>query len=212
MDLQHHFKIVCDLETSGSCPIRNGVISACILIVNEKDEVVGEFIRDVRPPDFNKKLWSLDAQKVHGITFEQAAKFMPNDHFCFELLNFLKPFFSGSSLSFICHASPRGFRKGAFEMVNWFDHTFLEWCFRKAKFNNGSSMIWTMYKVIKHDNLISTIKMGRDAGYKGNRLDQWAERIGFNLKHHEATSDTYCCLEVYKYLKAKHEQENYIGN
>lgn len=209
------FKIVCDVETSGSCPIRNGVISACFLIIDENNNVIDEFVRNVCPPDLSKKWWSNEAQGIHGITFEQVQSYMPNDQFCYELLIFLGKYKGESALDFICHASPSGWFDGVTKewiIINWFDYNFILWCFLKAKFSNGREMVWSMYKVISPNRLISTVKMAREAGSKKNKLNIWAERLNFDLKHHDPTSDTYCCLAVYKYLRASNEQENDFGN
>lgn len=213
-DFQPLFRIVCDLETSGGDPIRNGIIAACFLVIDESDNVIDKFIRYVRPADHTRKLWSLEAQGVHGISFEQVSGFMPNDQFCYELLCFLAPYRGLFPREFICHANPKGWydhQKHDWKIWPWFDYNFLEWSFRKAFFGNGSEMVWSMYKVIHPDYLISTVKMGKDAGYTKNSLNVWAERLGFKLNHHEMESDSYCCLETYKFLKAKHGQENYFG-
>lgn len=137
------------------------------------------------------------------MTFEQVENFMPNDQFCNELLWFLKPYKSDTPLEFICHASPNGWWDGfkkEWKIHPWFDYFFLEWCFRKAYFSPGREMVWTMFKVIHPQHLVSTVKMGRDAGYKKNRLNEWAERLNLKLDHHNAESDTLACLEVYKHL------------
>jgi len=208
------FKVICDVETSGSCPIRNGVISACFLIIDENCNVVDEFHRNVCPPDLTRKHWSLEAQGIHGITFEQVQNYMPNDQFCYELLLFLGKYRSDTAIDFICHANPSGWfdKREGWKIIKWFDYNFIEWCFRKAKFANGCEMVWSMYKVLDSKYLISTVKMGKEAGHKKNNLKVWSERVGFDLKHHDPTSDTYCCLEVYKHLRASNEQENDIGN
>jgi len=206
------FKIVCDVETSGSCPIRNGVISACILVIDEHCNVVDEFIRNVCPPDLTKKWWSLEAQGIHGISYETVQTYMPNDQFCYELLIFLSKYRGESAFDFICHANPSGWfsKTEGWIIIKWFDYNFLEWCFRKAKFKDGTEMVWTMNKVISSSYLISTVKMGKEAGHKKNNLKVWSERIGFDLKHHDPTSDTYCCLEIYKHLRATNEDS--FGN
>lgn len=225
--------VVCDLETSGKCPVSNGVISITLLVINKQLQIIDKAKWRVCPPDLSPNTWSLKAQEKHGFTIAEVMQFMPNDQFCYELLCFLGKYKEHFPLNFICHASPNGMpnqdpitRKvlGGWEIIPWFDYFFLENCYRKAKFENGSEMVWTFNKVfnisgyaievatsednghyeIIHKNnrtpLISTVQMGRKAGYKKNRLDLWAERIGFNLKHHDDESDTYCALEVYKYL------------
>jgi len=206
------FKIVCDVETSGSCPIRNGVISACFLIIDEHGNVIDEFIRNVCPPDLTRKTWSLEAQGVHGIPFEVVQTYMPNDQFCYELLCFLGKYKAETALDFICHASPGGWFdkvKGDWIIVKWFDYNFIEWSFRKAKFQNGREMVWTMFRVMDSRYLISTVQMGRDTGHKKNKLNLWAERLNFPLAHHDPTSDTYCCLAVYNYLRATKDENDF---
>ena len=230
------------METSGNCPINNGVIAACILVIDENDNVVDEFVRYVCPPDLTRRNWSEEARiEAHKIEFETVKTFMPNDQFCYELLCFLAKYKSFFPLQFICHSSPTGFYKrdkitgktlGSYTMIPWFDYNFLEWCFRKATFKNGTSMVYSFFKILKYNevcieieegkkdkndtvfellnrdsSLISTIHMARFLKYKGNRANEWATRLGFDLKHHDAKSDTYLCLEVYKYLKQIYYQE-----
>ena len=89
---------------------------------------------------------------------------------------------------------------GSYEIWPLFDFHFLEWAMRKSIFQNGQEMSWAFWKVFNSNEVVSTVKMARDAGFKGNRLSQWAERIGFNLNHHNSFSDTQCALEVFKYL------------
>lgn len=207
------FKVIGDVETSGGCPIRNGVISACLLVIDENCNVIDEFVRRVCPPDLTRKWWDLEAQGIHGMTFEQVQSFMPNDQFCYELLCFLGKYRGESAFDFICHANPSGWfdhKTKDWKIIRWFDYFFLEWCFRKAKFNNGQEMVWSMYKVLSSSYLISTVKMGKDAGYQKNNLKVWSERLNFPLKHHDPTSDTYCALEIYKHLRARNEND--FGN
>lgn len=217
MNLANEFKIVIDVETSGNCPIKNGVIAACVLIIDKNDNVIDQFVRFVCPPDLTRATWSEEAQGIHGITFEQVQTFISNDQFCYELLMFLKPYKREDNfpIPFICHANPHGWYdklKHEWIIIKWFDYNFLEWAFRKAKFQDGTEMVWSMFKVCSSKNLISTVKMGRDAKYKKNGLKVWAERLGIDLKHHDATSDTYACLATYIFLKANHGQQNNLGN
>jgi len=202
------FKVVIDVETSGGCPIRNGVISACVLIVDEHCNVIDEFVRNVCPPDLTAKWWDLEAQGIHGITFEQVQGFISNEQFCYELLCFLGKYKSDLPFDLICHANPSGWwdrEKNDWKIIKWFDYFFLEWCFRKAKFLNGDEMVWTMFKVLSPTQLISTVQMGKEAGHRSNNLKVWSERLGFNLQHHDPTSDAYCCLAIYRHLKGNNE-------
>jgi hypothetical protein len=233
-----HFKVVCDLETSGNCPINNGVISACFFVLNESDEIVNKKTWYVRPPNLSPKFWSEEARiKAHKIPYETVLGFMQNDQFCYELLCFLGQYQEHFPLAFICHASNTGMPNldpitkkslGGYAMVPWFDWNFLEWCFRKAFFQNGEPMVNTFWKIFKHNEiciemeegkedktklkllnggtaLISTIVMARELGFKPNKLSDWSQRLGFQLNHHEVESDTNGAYITYKYLKAKYE-------
>lgn len=239
--LKRLFKVVTDVETSGNCPINNGVISACFLVLDKNDEVIDKKTWYVRPPELSPRTWSKEAEAVHKIPYEKVLTFMPNDQFCYELLCFLGKYQINFPMYFICHASNTGILNkdpvtkqvlGGYAMVPWFDWNFLEWAFRKAFFEDGRSMVHSFWKVfqhnevcieicegkedktkvemINHGGLISTIVMGRKLGYKGNRLPDWAIRLGFGLNHHDAESDTYGAYYVYKYLKAKYE--TYLRN
>lgn len=218
LEIKPRFKIVVDVEASGSCPIRNGVISACFLAIDENKNVVSEFRRFVCPPDLTPFTWSHGAESVHHQPFNLVKTYMSNDQFCYEFLCWVKDFLNddGFPLDLIFHASKTGQKEFEFNDENnnfWriypnFDYNFLEWCFRKASYENGSSMVWTFYKVFSSRQLISTVQMGKEAGHKGNSLKKWAQRLGFMLNHHDDRSDTYCCLEVYKYLDRNNDNDS----
>jgi DNA polymerase III epsilon subunit-like protein len=209
--IDHEYYFVCDLETSGSDPIRNGIISFTLLVCNRELNIIDKFSRKVCPPDLSPMNWSLEAEKVHGYSIGEVKNHMPNDQFCYELLLFLGKYKHPSNWPrpFICHASPNGMLRfhpvtrkpmGGYEIQPWFDYAFLSWAFRKAKFHDGIEMIWSLNKVINQNNLISTVQMGRNAGHKKNNLKAWAERLNFNLNHHDDESDALCALEIYKHL------------
>lgn len=208
-----------DVETSGSCPIRNGIISMTCVVADSGLNIIETFQRKVRPPDLNEKTWSMEAQAVHGISYNEVLNFMPNEQFCYEFLCFMVKYKRKDNfpLQFICHANDRGMLKlhpytkkalGGWEIYPWFDYFFMEWAFRK------SDAIYSFWKVFNTTNIVSTVKMGRDNKYKKNGLKLWAERLGFKLDHHNDLSDTLCCLEVYKYLTVGflHEQKNRNGS
>lgn len=211
-DSSRRFSFFCDLETSGSCPIKNGVISASILVTDSKLNVIDVFSSKVRPPNLNPDTWSLEAEGIHGQSIGDVKNYISNDQFCYNLLCFLSKYKRPDDFPqpFIFHASRRGWKMPyGWKIWPYFDYHFLEWCFRKAKFENGQEMVWSFYKLFSPNKLFSTVEMGRAAGYKKNNLKSWAERIGFELKHHDDLSDVYCCLEVFKYLGGFEGENNF---
>lgn len=225
MDLKRHsnYYSIHDLETSGSDPDKNGVISCASLVTDNGLNIIDSFERLVRPPMLSKYTWSVEAEQVHRIPFEKVYyEGISNDQFCYELLCFLGKYKPAQGyLPFVCHASKNGMRKlsplvlddktgkpmkrkdlGSYDIWPKFDFFFLERCMRKAKFQDDTEMVWAFWKLFHPDeSFLSTVMMGREAGYKTNRLPDWAERLNFVLDHHNAMSDTLCCLEVFKKLR-----------
>lgn len=176
------YRIYCDVETTGFDPIRNDVVSIALVVTDEALTIKGEFYETVKP-DFNK-FYSDEAEKIHGFSKSQLKKFQEPRKLCINILNFLKPFKDENNFPrlFVSHS------------LRQFDYLFMEWLFRKQNLH------FSMWKVLSQDKQRSTIKIAREQGYKTNKLNIWAERLGFDLKHHDAVSDTRCCLEVDKYL------------
>lgn len=206
-----------DLETSGNDPDRNGVISCAVVVTDFNFNVIDTFCRLVKPPMLSRLTWSTDAEAVHKIPFNKVwYEGTPNDQFCFELLSWLNPYRPiYGHMPFVCHASKSGKVKlnamkkpmGTYEIWPRFDWHFLERCFRKAEYQDRTQMVYTFWKVFNMDeSFISTVQMGREAGYKKNSLSVWAERIRFPLNHHDAMSDVLCCLEVFKYITERNRQ------
>lgn len=176
------FLIFNDVETTGFCPVRNDVVSAAFIVTDKKLDIKDKFYIEVRP-EFNK-FYSERAEEIHGFNKEKLKTFMPRKEACIKILTFLKPFKDPKS-------NPRPF---IFHANRNFDYKFIDQMFRKE------SLQYSLWKVIEGGNLISTLKMARAANYKSNKLSEWASRLGVDLIHHNAMSDTNTCLEIYKHL------------
>ena len=173
-----------DVETTGFDPIRNDLISLCVIVTDKELKPVATF-SDTCRPQMNKFI-SDDACKIHGFSREMMAKFQPRKQFLKKLLWFLNDFRTPDQLETL-----------VFHALRNFDWNFLEWCFKKEELQ------YSLYKMFDGNKLISTITMARGAGYSHNGLKIWADRLCFDLKHHDADSDTECCLGVYKYLQGE---------
>lgn len=169
-----------DLETTGFDPIRNDVTSIGCIVTDEKVNVLDKFYIEVRP-DINK-FTSLDALVVSGFTIDQLKNFPSRKEALITLLNFLSNHESSWPHVSVSHS------------INNFDFKFLDWCFRKENIN------YSLYKTIRHDFQLSTIKIARSLGYKNNKLNIWANNLNIDFKHHNALSDAHMCMEIYKWL------------
>lgn len=180
------FSIVVDVETTGFDKIGCDVIHLAAVLIDKNLEIKAKFSEKIAPQ--SKKYWSMDAEKIHGFTFEQASLFRNPRDVCRDFLWWILPFKHSENrpLKFIYHAN------------GYFDYQFTEWLFRKQE------MQYSFWKCFNSRECVSTIKMAKEAGYKENSLDMWAQRVGFKLNHHNAESDSLCCYEVYKFLKEKH--------
>jgi len=178
---ENHF-FFCDVETTGFDPIRNDVVSLSMIVTDPDFNPVGEFYETCRP-DFNK-FYSSGAEKAHGFTRAQSEKFQDPRKMLIRLLKFLAPF-----------RTPGKYHPYIYHALKYFDFRFTDWAFRKQ------NMQWSFYKMFDERFTESTILMARNAGYSPNKLSDWAERVEFDLQHHNALSDTRCCVEVYKFLR-----------
>lgn len=183
--LNEKYLFFCDLETSGLDPIRNDVVSLCIMVTDSEFNIMGTFYETCKP-EFNK-FYSEKAEEIHGFSRAELSGFQSRKKMLISLLHFLNEFRSpGQYHPFIYHA------------LKGFDWKFVVNAFEKE------NMRWSFYKMFNWNFTESTVEMARNAGYIGNKLNEWADRMGFELDHHDARSDTECCLEVYKYLRRKH--------
>lgn len=203
----HHskFTFVTDLETSGSCPINNGIISFVMIVIDENYNIVDEFQYRVRPPFLSVSNWSKGAEEKHKITYEEVLTYPSNRQFCYDFLCWIKKYKNKYNfpLPFVCHANrKRAYIPDRKEFIEpWFDYTFLQWAMIKENYE------YSFYKVFNHQNLISTLEMAREKGFKGNSLDKWAKKLNLPLKHHDAYEDTFVTVNLYEYLK-KYETGN----
>ena len=190
---KHYF--ICDLETTGFDPIRNDVIEICIIVTDSNRVPINEFYSKVKPPIINNITWSESAEKVHGISVESLEHEPSRRDVCIKLLNFLKPYKDPDNFPqpFVFHAN------------GFFDFNFLEWMYRKETLEYS---FWKMFSVNK---AVSTIKLARaETAHNSHGLAVWAERLGFDLKHHSAQSDTLCCLKIYDYLMKDYTDEKKV--
>lgn len=191
--MRHHFNsehlFFMDVETTGFDPIRNDLITCCVIVTNQDLEPVGSFYQKARP-DLKSKYYNEGAEAIHGFSRSQQRQFQSRKDFCMNLLWFLNDYrVDYQRETMIFHA------------LRKFDWWFLEWAFRKEDLH------FSLWKMFLPEETISTIEMARAAGYTDNKLNTWAERLKFNLNHHDAKSDTECCIEVYGYLR---EQARFI--
>lgn len=182
MSKESEFYIFSDCETTGFDPVRNDMISVSLIVTDSNHNIIDKYYDEIKP-DFNK-FYSEEAEKIHGFTKRDMKNFKPRKEACIDMLKFLKPFKDKNN-------TPRPF---VFHALRNFDYQFLNWAFRKEELQ------YSLWKIIEGGNIFSTIEMARKAGYKDNKLNTWAKRLGVDFSHHLAEDDAKMCLNLYKHL------------
>lgn len=172
-----------DIESTGFDPIRNDVTSLGAIVTDSSLNELNAFYTTVKP-DMNKFV-SDEALSVSGFTRANLMIHTPQRDACIAFMKFLKPYVELFPQIMVTHS------------LNNFDWRFVDWLFRKQELN------YSLYKILRYDYQESTIKMGRDAGYQTNKLNEWADRLNMTFNHHNALDDARMCLEIYRHLKGK---------
>jgi len=182
---QSLFNIYIDIESSGFNPIRNDVTSIGVIVTDDLFNIQSQFYSTVKP-DINK-FTSDEALAISGFTRQALLLHKPRREACIDIMKFLKPYLSTEPQMMISHT------------VNCFDWRFLDWLFRKEDLN------FNLYKILRHDYQLSTIKMARDLGHSNNQLGEWAKRLDLTFNHHNALDDALMCFNIHKHLADKKE-------
>lgn len=181
---------VIDLETTGLCPWRNDPLQIAAVIANDKFEQIGEFNEYIRPNNWEH--WSEGAEKVHGITRDNAKIFPSSIDIINRFIKYLYGLESNGGYTFVCHALP--FKSS----IDLFDRNFVFSWFWIHDYRAD------YYRLFPEDKIMSTISRKRiDAhnkwSIKDQKLSTWAKKLGIKFNHHSAIDDAKVCLEILKY-------------
>ena len=183
MSYLSRYYLFADIESTGFDPIRNDVTSIGAIVTDSSLNELAAFYTTVKP-DLNKFV-SDEALQVSGFSRANLMIHTSQREACILFMKFLKPYLEQFPMMMVSHT------------VNNFDWRFIDWLFRKQELN------YSLYKALRYDYQESTIKLGRDAGYPTNKLNEWADRLKLNFNHHNAMDDARMCLEIYRHLKGK---------
>lgn len=172
-----------DVETTGFDCWKNCVISLAWIITDDKNETVAEFYEECAPD--SKKGWNVEAEKIHGFTYEEQIKKQSNLDMVNNLFTFLDTNNVRTNLWYHANAS--------------FDYKFLFGLITKAADNR----IFDLWKYVLPNENVNTIKLFNqhlNRNEKGKlkpkkdrtsvALDKLCKYYGVGLEHHNALSDT----------------------
>lgn len=185
-----------DVETSGLEPFRHEILTMYCIVTDKELRVQDEREFKFRVNELHA--WNEESALVHGISIVDAQLFPDRRESFNNLVKFLESF--GESFQFICHAKP--FRS----RIDLFDYRHIH------------AMFWqndereTFERLFPERLVYSTILSSRKEalarwGVEKQSLDVWAKKLGIELDHHDAKSDTKALLEVYKYQQERKDFE-----
>lgn len=197
---QFKFANVNDIETTGLMIGRAEVLTSANIICDYTKPdlpVIGAKLFQFRPR-FPKN-WSKDAEKVHGITLEEAMAF-PEAHIAaLEQLEWMESMMGDGPAVFMCHAM-KPFKAGE----SYFDYGHLRALYYDLGLDNkveGGHFRWE--KLMPHKHLQSSVTWARhlkDTGAlqtENAKLGTLCTHFGIHLDHHNAISDTKACRQLF---------------
>jgi len=183
--LKDKYSFVADIESTGFCPIRNDIITLGCYVVDDKLKVIDHIYLKFKPDFFKWMNEDNVATHIHKITLEEMAFHPERRESVIKLMQFMK--------KYICPS--HNTRPLFFHATQNFDYQFLEWLFRKE------DLQYSLWKILGIDKAYSTVLLGRSLGYEGNKLNEWAVRMGeVNFNHHNALDDALMCVKILQYI------------
>lgn len=193
--------IFCDTETTGLNSfggwIGNDPITLSFIIADDALNIKHRETFKSRP--YSKDIWSEESEAVHGIGYDDASKFQSQHDACVKILTMFDKFYDGKAFQWVEHSLKFNGKLG-------FDLLFTYAMFMKQ------DLQYDFYKYVDIDNSISTVNLGKKAGYTKNNLALWSEKLDFNLNHHDAESDVEMCYVLFKHLTKQGEVNDTKSN
>lgn len=173
-----------DVETTGFNYWTNSVISLAWIITDDDNQILDSFYQECAP-DKGKKVWSVEAESIHG--FKESEMRLKQEPFemCRHLLSFLhKNGISDGVIRYHANAN--------------FDTRMLFAMFFKAMEHN----YYEIYKYLKPNEHVNTIPLVKSKlNLPSYKLNEVASSLNIQLNHHNALSDTECLVKICKELR-----------
>ena len=186
--------LIVDLETSGVNVFDAEIITGYFISCNPDLSIKSEFEFKAKP-----RLWSYEAEKIHGITKAEADTFPTFKEAYQNLIEWIR---AQKSTEFWCHTNANMFGKNSY-----YDHAVLR--MRFAEMNDEDYFAISMMKPYSTHTLAKHLQS--HFNFEGFKLNMICKTLGIELKHHDAKSDAMACYEIIKKLlplTSKYELQN----
>jgi DNA polymerase III epsilon subunit-like protein len=175
--------IVLDLETTGINVFDAEIITGFFIHADESFNIKSTYEIKCNPIN-----WSDEAEKIHGITRQEAAAFNKFSEVYRGLIDWID---LCQPKQMWMHCNSKTFGKLAY-----FDHAVL-----RMNMMNVDDVSYFKICNITPFSTHSLCKIVQGSfNFESFRLDSICKELGIKLKHHDAESDTFACLEIIKQL------------
>lgn len=171
-----HYAFI-DTETTGFDSIRNQVITLACFVTDKDYNVLGEHDGKFRPEGSRDIVWSKEAEKVHGISYDEAVSFPSIPEGIDAFIGFIEQY---PRLIFVAHncAYDRRMLKGTFSR---YDRHF-------DLYRNFRDYDDTL-KLVRRTGLVSS---------KSKSLGAICKELKIKHNHHDARSDAEVLIKLHK--------------
>ncbi len=174
--------IVVDFESTGTNVFEAEIITGHFIHLDESFEVASTYTVECCP-----RIWSYEAEKIHGITKDQASKYKKFSKVYPGLIKWMK---STRSSELWCYSNSKMFGK-----IVPYDYAVLRLCL----FGDDESYFYinslrpysahSLVKVLQHRFTLQSLS-----------LDNVCKELGIELEHHNAISDCVATVQIIKKL------------
>ena len=172
-----------DLETTGFNFYGSSVICIAAVIDAPDSDKPDFHSYQIKPTSL--KHWSLGAEEVHGISYQEAMKFPDGLEVGKEFLKMLSNY--GEDIEFWYHGR------------NAFDLKFLRSFFFMLPLHYGYYELFKYFPANRHFSTVDIAK--KHLQLKGYSLDKVCNYLNIDLKHHDALSDAKAAWSIFKKLE-----------
>ena len=188
------FFIVCDLETTGTDPMRCDWITGSFSRMRVSDLIIESEIELKSRPSNH---WDDEARYIHRIPYHKAIEFPERKKTLQNLIDWLPP---REKFAFVCHANPTpwiefgNFQRGKHN--SHFDLAMIKWDFTVQE------RYFDFYKIFDEKKIISTQEISRNffGVPKEFDLKRTCDMIGIKMSgdHHDCKADRVASQEILK--------------
>lgn len=200
-----------DLETTGLDPWRHDIITACFILTDENYKTI-DILETKTQPDAST-WWDKEAEKIHGISYQETQKWESRARTCVNIIKFLdQNGVTPNNTTTIIQANPnRWFNEAELRWnVAWFDKEMLFAMFWKE----DMTFLLRKHLVFRERDNIKTLWSVLDRlMIKPRTLKEACKRAKINLdNHHDARADTEALIKVWKHFEQKTREGNRVGD